>query len=328
MQATFVTRKNRNAFIMAVPPRLRRVCDVLIGAIDETTDTACGILAAEAVGNRALSVRFLYVDEEFRRKGAATAMLGLLAEFAGYSRIERILCPVWETESDPEESSSEGLVSFLSDYGFVWDEDAERVIYKVPLASIPRPDVKGRVFTGRFVPVSVMPPTVFQNTVGPWARETGCDKEHLAQDISLVAFDEDGQVCGAVLFSMSGKEIYLEALEARRVPGTNGANGLSDVPGLSDAPAAPDDGTSYINHIRRALLFEAIDRIRASYGDEMDLLMDDGVDLLTDDTVNPSAGDTANSPVYDAANSPSPDHFERVASVRLMVWDILYGSDF
>ena len=57
MTAVLINDKNESMFVAALSEDVRESSDLLIGAVDEETDTACGIVAVSAVGNRMLSIR-------------------------------------------------------------------------------------------------------------------------------------------------------------------------------------------------------------------------------------------------------------------------------
>ena len=78
MVGTLITEENADSFVPAVGNYALINSDVFIGVADDETDTACGVLAAEAVGDHTLAIRWILVEESMRRKGAGTELVSFL----------------------------------------------------------------------------------------------------------------------------------------------------------------------------------------------------------------------------------------------------------
>ena len=109
IKVTRITPKNREIFLPAMDTLCLAVCDVIFGAYDSKTDTACGILAAESVKNEqtgySFSIRHIYVDEAWRRKGVGTALINALMDLTVEAGAKAVLCTHLESEDDEPELS-------------------------------------------------------------------------------------------------------------------------------------------------------------------------------------------------------------------------------
>ena len=91
MTGTLITEDNADFFMPAVGTNALVNSDVFIGVVDEETDTACGVLSAEAVGDRTLAIRWIYVDESRRKKGAGRELINTLRKWLQRLR-QSLLC--------------------------------------------------------------------------------------------------------------------------------------------------------------------------------------------------------------------------------------------
>ena len=119
MQATIINENNSEAFLGAVDTESLVNSDLFFGAVDEKSDAAVGVLAVGAGGNHTLAIRFIYVDEEYRRQGAGSSMLSLLTEVAYDMEAEAIVCALFISEEELE------IRDFLLAYGFLESESEE-----------------------------------------------------------------------------------------------------------------------------------------------------------------------------------------------------------
>ena len=95
MKAVLVDETNEKMFVSALSSRILKSSDILIGAVDEESDTACGIMAVSATEEKAFIIRYIYVEDSFRGRGAGRVMLELLEEFATECDLSVIMCPVY-----------------------------------------------------------------------------------------------------------------------------------------------------------------------------------------------------------------------------------------
>ncbi|MCR5594672.1 MAG: GNAT family N-acetyltransferase [Lachnospiraceae bacterium] len=127
MIATLITKNNRQQFLQAVPRTLLKNCDVFLGAIDEDEDVACGVLAAEALPDHSLAIRFIYVAEEYRRMGAGTVMIEALKDVAYEIEATGLIC-LHEAGNE-----SDGIDELLTETLFYSNPDDSSFIYSVSL---------------------------------------------------------------------------------------------------------------------------------------------------------------------------------------------------
>ena len=201
MTAVLINDNNESMFVAALSEDIRESSDLLIGAVDEKTDTACGILAVSAVGERMLSIRHIFVEESFRRKGAGLAMLNLLLRFANQNEARSVICPLYYDESRRD------VVEFLMTEGFIADRGAASYSYIISLSDLKslgrssgscRPVALGRISESKLEELA-------QSGIGP--------EEHLPH-LSFVAYNSDDEPSGALLARMDEDTLVIDMLEA------------------------------------------------------------------------------------------------------------------
>ena len=112
MQATVITERNADCFLGAIDTVSLVNSDIFIGAVDEESDAAVGVLAAGAGGDHTLAIRYIFVDEDSRGKGAGRAMISLLIDAAEDMDAEAVLCALVISEEELE------IRDFLLSCGF------------------------------------------------------------------------------------------------------------------------------------------------------------------------------------------------------------------
>ncbi|MCR5626781.1 MAG: GNAT family N-acetyltransferase [Lachnospiraceae bacterium] len=120
MFGVLIGEENEDMFLGIIPADIKESVDVAIGAVDEETDTACGVLSAEALENGELMINFIYVEEEWRNKGAAKAMIRLLQEIAAGTDRTGITCGHWIPKDD-----GDPLNMVLNACGFYDDDHSD-----------------------------------------------------------------------------------------------------------------------------------------------------------------------------------------------------------
>lgn len=136
MVATYKTKDNADSFIKVLPQDVIEACSIIIGAVDEDTDTACGVLAASAENEDTIAIRFIYVHEDYRRRGAGRIMLRALQDTALSLEAGSIVCSFFD--ADEEMGGVKGL---LDATGF-WKEDEELHLLGGDVSSFIPPSVK------------------------------------------------------------------------------------------------------------------------------------------------------------------------------------------
>lgn len=130
MRGTLINESNSAQFLPAVPTEELTGSDLFIGVVDEETDTACGVLAAAAIGDHTLAIRYMWVDENYRGRGAGTELVLTLMEAAGSMDAASIVC------AHSRGNVSDGVSETLDKCGFVRDEEQTSPIYAVSLSEL------------------------------------------------------------------------------------------------------------------------------------------------------------------------------------------------
>ncbi len=135
MIATLITEKNEDSFLSAVSADIQKKADLLIGAVDEETDTACGLLMAEADSGHSLTIRFIYVEPEWRNRGAGYEMVRFLEEVAEELGVSEINCTQTKLFNDESSADVDLISALLYDCGF-YDISTEDCIYSVNVSDL------------------------------------------------------------------------------------------------------------------------------------------------------------------------------------------------
>ncbi len=227
MTGTLINESNSQLFLSAIPEDILPFCDIRIGVVDEETDTACGVLAAEAIGNHILAIRYIYVDKFFRLEGAGKELVKTLIELAEEIEAETIVC------SYSRENLSDGIVELLESCGFVRNDEMTEPILGVYLSKVSFPgDVsKGIKSAGVTIKaLSTIDDKKWQIGGIVWERNNGPANGQIAfsdkpdsfdQELSFVALDKNEDIVGLLLGVRSGKGYELLILSAfgERTPG-------------------------------------------------------------------------------------------------------------
>lgn len=146
MEITVVRKENQEAFENLMPRIFWEKEYFVLGAIEE--NTACGIIALRAE-NTIFNIQYIYVAEEFRRKGIGTALLESVHEVAKQCGMDVLYCQYAENDD------TESLIKCLQKNLFSRD-DNDSPIYKVLFKdiSVKLLDREPRVFEGDILPLS------------------------------------------------------------------------------------------------------------------------------------------------------------------------------
>lgn len=205
MLVTYVTKDNEDSFLGILGEEERRTCAIRIGAVDEKTDTACGLLAAEAVDENTIAIRFCYVDEAFRRQGAARAMIRALQDTASNVEAEHVLC----TYLAPEEGE-DAIKNLLEATGFSPEPDPEPVFHAA-IANFCPPEKDGGYTYKSLYELSKKEWNAFYPIAG--ANENPPEAREVYDEIcSVFAYDAEGAVKGGILVKKVSDGILIEGV--------------------------------------------------------------------------------------------------------------------
>ena len=207
IKVTRITEKNRLQFLSAVDTLSLAVCDILFGAYDEKTNTACGILAAESVNNRqigySLAVRHIFVDDAWRRKGVGTALVNALMDLSIDAGAKAVLCYHLEPEEDAQDISL-----FFEALGFKRTKDS------LPVYGFRLSEIDPGTDKARFSCISLK-----SFDKGKWMDFLRFADERSAlinvrsyydENISFFAYDHEDGLRGAILCSHRGGVLYVD----------------------------------------------------------------------------------------------------------------------
>ena len=135
MKAVFVVEKNEDSFISSYTQDQYRQADVSIGAIDESNDTACGLLTAQILPSGKIRITYIYVHEKYRRQGAGRCMVDLLDRVAANARTGML-----EYRSVEDSEADRMIKAFLEGVGFSYS--GKSILFSVPVSEFRDSDDK------------------------------------------------------------------------------------------------------------------------------------------------------------------------------------------
>ena len=144
MKGVLVSEINQGCFVPVLEASGQDAGDICIGVFDEETDTACGIMATDAIPGKNLLIRYIYVHPDYRRRGAGRTMVSLLSDIAASGTMNSIRC-----KRDLEGDSDE-VVSFFEALNFSRDDPQKVTLYTLEVSDLKKtrsPAFKGRIET-------------------------------------------------------------------------------------------------------------------------------------------------------------------------------------
>ncbi len=209
MKATLIDVENMDYFLPAVEKEALLKSDIFLGAVEESSDTAAGVLAATATPDKMLSINYIYVEERFRRQGAGSAMIALLKDIASEAEAEAVSCDCLRSLKDEESDIEKLLVSC----GFTEAESVTAILSgRVGDLSVgdygrPQTDVEILPLSG----VSSSEWMDYASDEKAWSsppfRRDYYDGEH-----SYFAYKADGTRCGVLLLRCADNALIADEL--------------------------------------------------------------------------------------------------------------------
>ena len=205
---TLLDEKNESAFLPALTAQAARNANLIIGVIETETDTACGVLAAElrADGERdSFVILQLTVAEEFRGKGAESAMLRYLEDITSDIGCSSVYAS--ELIMDGEESENE---QYYLGTGF-YVEDRSLPLKGFTFSDI---SVRSRKSDCACIPLMNLSDEdwdEFQNKIQTTSFYVG-ERSEYDKSLSTFLFQKDRQICGGILVQDEGQELFIDCI--------------------------------------------------------------------------------------------------------------------
>ncbi len=205
MVATFVTEENSEEFLGIVPQEIKDKCNLFIGAVDEDTDTACGVLACEIFQEGSLVIRYVYVDEEYRDRGAGRAMMIFLIDVAKNADVFSAYANVTTLYDEDDEDDMNAVRVLLDSCGF--DEESLGKIFSMKLSD-------AKQIKRRKGPLTFPLGTIGDNEwnkliqIDAYAEE----REKYNSEYSILSFDKKQDCDGAILVKDIGEVPMIDCI--------------------------------------------------------------------------------------------------------------------
>lgn len=215
MLTTLITEENADRFLKVIPDEAFFESELFFGVVDEKTDTACGVLAAGADPDTGLTINFIYVDEDYRHKGAGSALVEGIKSFAKEISISAVSC------IHPVSEDGNGIYELLKKCGFSESIMPELSVYEALLSDIKLPK-KGA--NSKVIPLKELSDhqwRSYSSRVDVMTREDEngstlplLDRDVYDSDISWVYLNDEDRVMGAILAEASKDTITINELRA------------------------------------------------------------------------------------------------------------------
>ncbi len=214
MRGTLITAEGESVFMETVDAEVRKECDFFIGVYDENTDTACGVMAVEAVGGHTLAIRYIYVDEKWRRRGAGTELIDMLRDIAPHIEAEAIVC------SFTRGNISDGIAELLASCGFAETPEMSSSIYRIDLSDL---EIKKSKKVSELVRIKSIGAEEWKSFPEEWKNAGGDEagyealaeeKDRYDAERSYLALNEKGSPVGFGLVVCHNGENMLEIADA------------------------------------------------------------------------------------------------------------------
>ena len=216
MIQTLITEENADRFLPAVGDWALMHGDVLLGAVEEETDTACGVLAAEAISDHVLAVRWLYVDEGMRRRGAGRALIQGLKELADEIGADAVVC------SFVRSGEQDAVSALLRSCDLVEEDEQPVPVYSYRISDMQgAPEETGTV---RILPFQSLSEKDWAKLEEAWQDEAAyeerlsgflLDRAFCDQGNSFVAYDKEGMPIGILAVSAEEQGFWIEEFYVR-----------------------------------------------------------------------------------------------------------------
>lgn len=201
MKGTLVTDDNLEFFLPILDKERNQIDkeDLIIGVIDDESGTACGVLRAAVQEKSELYIRYIYVHEDFRNKGAGKELVSFLIEVADAADANGIRCFYLRNEETRD------LYSIFDGAGFA-DLSDELDEYLVRMSDFDLDALKGQTKAVKTFRLSLIPSS--QRKALKLQMNSNYDEK-----LSLIATDKSGNK-GVLLVSEFGDYLELERLES------------------------------------------------------------------------------------------------------------------
>ena len=223
MIGVLIGEGNKSQFLQILSDEIRENCDLFIGAVDDETDTACGVMAVQAAENHTLAIRFLYVDENYRRKGAACAMLDFLYELALDSGAKEIVC------SYIRENNNVLVDSVFEKCGYTENELVRTSMFRMKTSSFRK---QLRKMNTKMCILKHFPKEMWKQVLAaekktiPMGGIMVSKEEHYDENLSFIAYSDSRKPIGGFFVSKIENKVVLERLFA---VGSNSKQTLYDL---------------------------------------------------------------------------------------------------
>lgn len=198
MQGTLVNESNLSFFlpVLDIKPTEN---DLVVGVIDEESGTACGALRAEAAPDNRLVLSYIYVDRNYRNKGAGRELVRFFLETAYDLGTKSIgCCYIGGSENSY-------LRRVLEKAGFV-DESGELNVHIANIENFDLSSLGPEIKNVTVIPLRSLP----EDRRGFLPVK---EKEYYNENVSIIAVD-NASGKGMILLHPIDKMLSLEILEA------------------------------------------------------------------------------------------------------------------
>lgn len=206
--AVIIDETNRDSFLPQDGKEMTELADLWIGAVDDETDTACGILGADYIteedGSPAFMIRVFSVSEQYEMKSVGDVLFRDLFDNAFALHCFAVFATEFIGEGEDE------LKTFLLENGF-FEEDKKMPLYELSISDIKVRRPESELGCLLLSDLSEQQWEVFAEETEDYSFPL-MDRSRYDRNLSVFLVDDDAVIQGGMLFSMRDDTVFVEGL--------------------------------------------------------------------------------------------------------------------
>ena len=202
---------SRSMFLHDGDDAVTEAADVLVGLVDDETDTACGVLGAQSVPDGddglGLTICFLRIAEGYEDRDGERILLSFLLDLAATLKCSAVFCAGGFMEGTDDDKEA-----LLSSLGF-YPEEELMPLYTFALSDL---KIKNQKSDLGCVSLSQIREDQWENFVSETSDKDFfvTEPDDYEKDISVFLVDDKKEVQAGALLAQRGEVLFIEAVGA------------------------------------------------------------------------------------------------------------------
>jgi hypothetical protein len=210
--ATLVDNENRGVFITPLSEDAKNSSDIFIGLYEEESDTACGVMAVDAVSDEsdesvALSVREMIIDQAYKCPEAERELFSFLQEAAMTAGCSAVFSSEYVPSVDEEER-----IAFYESQGF-FEEEKRLPLYEFELSDVNAKDPVTGLGCLNLSDLSKDQWEAFAVEASKYSFEI-MDRDYYDPKTSVFLVDDERSLQAGLLTSIRDGALFIEGIAA------------------------------------------------------------------------------------------------------------------